>query len=207
MILYTIEHYYRAVEVDLWYEILACASFSFSSFFLVSQIASNFTIIKNCLVFIYNSSYVKSVLVLLIRKQVFSRLLNINVDFVSHFSWIEVEIDWEIKDPGAVYRVLLPLFGGQGSGGLSCGRCAVAKALRFQILKGKMTLTWYFWKTQATPGEEEATAGNQVDGDCQDGKGRKLVTSGNKESWSVPPTEGLWAMQFHNFVDSEEVAR
>lgn len=93
MILYTIEHYYRAVEVDLWYEILACASFSFSSFFLVSQIASNFTIIKNCLVFIYNSSYVKSVLVLLIRKQVFSRLLNINVDFVSHFSWIEVEID------------------------------------------------------------------------------------------------------------------
>lgn len=32
-------------------------------------------------------------LILLINKQVFSRQLNINVDFVSHFPWIEVEDD------------------------------------------------------------------------------------------------------------------
>jgi len=31
------------------------------------------------------------------------------------------------------WRVLLPLPGGQGSGGFSCGRCAVVKILRFQI--------------------------------------------------------------------------
>lgn len=62
-------------------------------FFFLSLISSNFTIIKNCLTLVYNSSYVKSVFVLLIRKQVFSRLLHIKVDFVSQFSWIEAEVD------------------------------------------------------------------------------------------------------------------
>lgn len=65
--------------------------------------------------------------------------------------------------------MLLPLFGGQGSGGLSCGICGVVKALRLQILKGKMkmTLAWFLWKTQATQGEEETTAGDKVNRDCQ----------------------------------------